>query len=304
MNRFRTERGQAMVLTTLFVAALLGIAALVIDLGTWFRSQRDLQAVADAAALAGAQELPESTGNATAYANQYATKNNGPAPGITFRSTRMSGRNDTINVKLERPAPGFFARAFGVNSVQIRASASAIASPLGSARYAAPIGVDKKHPLISGPGCSTSLPCFNQGTELNLQKVGPGAFRLINIDGSRGGTGPQTLAEWILKGYDGEMPINWYFSDPGAKFNSSAIQNALTERIGDEMLFPVYDDTRGQGANFEYEVIGWIGFVITSFEARGNSGKLYGYFTRVVWEGLPASSGVEDFGVRVIELIE
>ena len=54
------------------------------------------------------------------------------------------------------------------------------------------------------------------------------------------------------------------------------------------MLFPVYSDTRRSGANFEYEVIGWIGFVITSFDARGNSGKLYGHFTRVVWEGLIA----------------
>jgi Flp pilus assembly protein TadG len=61
MNRFRSERGQAMVLTTLFIVALLGMAALVLDLGTWFRSQRDLQAVADAAALAGAQEQPDST---------------------------------------------------------------------------------------------------------------------------------------------------------------------------------------------------------------------------------------------------
>ena len=43
MNRFRSERGQTMVLTTLFVAALLGMAALVLDLGTWFRNQRDLQ---------------------------------------------------------------------------------------------------------------------------------------------------------------------------------------------------------------------------------------------------------------------
>jgi hypothetical protein len=304
MNRFRSERGQTMVLTTLFVAALLGIAALVIDLGTWFRNQRDLQAVADAAALAGAQELPESTGLATANANQYANRNNGPNPAITFRSTNMSGRSDTINVKLERPAPGFFAKVFGVNSVQIRANATALASPLGSARYAAPIGVDKKHPLISGPGCSMSLPCFKQQTELDLEKIGPGAFRLLNIDGSHGGTGSKTLADWILNGYDGEMPINWYFSDPGAKFNSSDILSALSERIGEEMLFPVYDDTRKEGANFDYEVIGWIGFVVTSFEARGNGGVLHGYFTRVTWEGLPASSGVEDFGVRVIELIE
>jgi len=86
----------------------------------------------------------------------------------------------------------------------------------------------------------------------------------------------------------------------------SAIQDALTKRIGTEMLFPVYSNTRGGGANFEYKVIGWIGFVITSFDARGNSGKLYGHFTRVIWEGIEGKSGdpADDLGVRSIELIE
>jgi len=308
MNRFRSERGQAMVLTTLFVAALLGIAALVLDLGTWFRAQRDQQAVADAAALAGAQALPESTSEATSLAVQYTSKNNGPSPGITFSSGpgARPGSPNRITVALEEPAPGFFAKVFGVNTVQIRARATARAGIMGGARYAAPIGVDIQHDLISGPGCGDPLPCFNQATELDLTKTGPGAFRLINIDGSRGGTPPHVLADWMLNGYDGDMPLNWYFSDPGARFNSRAIQDALRARIGTEMLFPIYADVRGGGANFEYEVVGWIGFVVTDFDARGSSGKLYGHFTRVVWEGLIREDidPENDFGVRVIELIE
>jgi putative Flp pilus-assembly TadE/G-like protein len=297
MNRFRSERGQSLVLTTFFVAALLGMAALVIDLGTWFRSQRDLQAVADSAALAGAQGLPDG-GKASAYANQYTNKNGANGPTVTFPNA------DQIKVALQRPAPGFFARVFGVNSVTIRASATAKSFIPGEARYAAPIAVDERHPLIAG--CHPN-PCFNTPTDLELEKVGPGAFRLINIDGSHGGTGPGILEDWLLKGYDGWMPIDWYFSDSGAKFNSSSIQSALTKRIGTEMLFPVYSNTRGGGANFEYKVIGWIGFVITSFEARGNNGILHGYFTRVVWEGIEGKSGgdpADDFGMRSIELIE
>ena len=50
---------------------------------------------------------------------------------------------------------------------------------------------------------------------LDLTKTGPGAFRLINIDGSHGGTSPQILADWMLNGYEGYMPLDWYFSDPG-----------------------------------------------------------------------------------------
>ena len=55
----RSESGQAVVLSVVWMVVLLGMAGLVIDVGSWYRSQRNLQSDADAAALAGAQELPE-----------------------------------------------------------------------------------------------------------------------------------------------------------------------------------------------------------------------------------------------------
>jgi hypothetical protein len=296
MNRvFRNQRGQAMVLTVVFMTSMLGMAALVVDVGSWFRAQRDTQRVADAAALAGAQALPESTGEAHALAVEYTDKNNiAGTPTITFPAS------NTIHVHVSKPVNGFFSKIFGIDSFNVGADAAARAMQPGKARWAAPIGVDVKHPLLN---CKP-LPCFNQETELDLEKVGPGAFRLINLDQSKGGTGPTVLADWMLRGYDGWMPLNWYFSDPGAKFNASQIQAAIAKRLGTEMLFPIYDQTVGGGANFEYHVIGWVGFVTTKVEARGDSGKLYGHFVRVVWEGIQAESGEPDFGVRSIELIE
>ena len=58
MKRIRSDRGQATVLTVIFLVVLIGMGALVLDLGSWFREQRDTQSDADAAALAAAQELP------------------------------------------------------------------------------------------------------------------------------------------------------------------------------------------------------------------------------------------------------
>ncbi len=63
MNRLRNDRGQAAVLTVIFLVALLGAVAMVLDVGSWFRAQRATQSAADAAALAAAQALPESTGD-------------------------------------------------------------------------------------------------------------------------------------------------------------------------------------------------------------------------------------------------
>jgi hypothetical protein len=299
MKRLSEERGQALVLTTIFCAALLGMAALVLDVGHWYRSKRDLQAIADAAALAGAQALPENPGQANAIAIQYAHDNGGPTPTVTFTSKFVP--NDTIHVEVSRNEPGFFSKVFSIDTVNIGSRATARTAGLGAAQYAAPFGVDYRHPMLQ---CKPD-PCQDT-TELDLQKVGPGAFRVLNIDSSRGGTGTQILADWILKGYGGLMPVNqWYYADSGAKFNNSNVADAMNIRIGDELLFPVYDDVQAQGTNFQYHVIGWAGFLVTGFQGNGNSGKIFGHFTRYIAQGIQGGPPPTDgFGTWNVQLIE
>ncbi|MGH3058317.1 MAG: pilus assembly protein TadG-related protein, partial [Gaiellaceae bacterium] len=55
------ESGQVVVLFLVFLVVLLGMAAAVIDVGSWYRADRALQSTVDAAALAAAQELPYDT---------------------------------------------------------------------------------------------------------------------------------------------------------------------------------------------------------------------------------------------------
>ena len=54
--------------------ALLGTAALVMDVGFGCYAKRQVQAQADAAALAGAQQLPD-IASATSVATQYSNLN-------------------------------------------------------------------------------------------------------------------------------------------------------------------------------------------------------------------------------------
>ena len=299
--RLNNKRGQVLVLTLVFVTVMLGIAAAVVDVGAWYRTHRQMQSTADAAALAGATGLPESTSQASALALDYADRNakNSVTRGdITF-SSKIVG-NDTIGVTARKDVPGVFAKLFGLDSVKVRAHAKATSEPMGVARWAAPIGVDVRHQKLQ---CEP-LPCFEQPTELELDKVGPGGFHLLNIDGSYGGTGNQDFADWIETGLDAEMPLKWYYSEPGSKFNSGPVAHALDNRMGDELLFPVYRGKRAQGAGFEYEVIGWVGWHLTGYSISGK-GKLYGWFTRIVWEGIQAESATgDDFGARTISLTE
>jgi Putative Flp pilus-assembly TadE/G-like len=296
----RGERGQILVLTAVMMASLLGLGAMVIDVGVWFRAKRQLQATADAAALAGAQGLPADPDQAESLALQYGASNGGgvSAGGISFESQWVA--NDTIVVHAHGTQSSYFAKVIGVGSQNIGAVAKARSEAPAEARYVAPIGVDKSHPLLSGSGC----PCFDQSTTLDLKKVGPGAFRILNIDGSHGGTGQTILGDWINKGYDQYMGLDWYFSDGGAKFNASQVIDALQNHIDTELLFPVYDQTRAEGANFDYRVVGWVGFHLTGFSAQGNGGTLSGSFTSITWDGIQAQPPSEDFGAHSIQLIE
>jgi hypothetical protein len=299
----RSERAQSLVITLVFMTALIGMAAAVLDVGSWYRADRKLQANADAAALAGARELPDDPRQAEAAALDYANRNDGglASSGIKFRTTTTP--NDTIEVVAERPAPGFFAKLFGFNSVQVRAKAVARTGVLSRAKWAAPIAVDWQHEKLQ---CKP-VPCWNETTTLDFKKTGPGAFRLMNIDSSHGGTGSQDIGMWIEEGLDAWMDKDrWYYSDPGMKPNSSHIKGALEFRDETELLFPVYNATRAQGAGFEYYVIGWAVFHVTGYTIHGaNDSTISGYFVDMIWAGIQSeSAGEPDFGARSVSLIE
>jgi secretion/DNA translocation related TadE-like protein len=293
------ERGQATVLTVVFLAVLLGMAALVLDVGSWFREKRQLQTAADAAALAGAQALPEDTSRAAALAAQYASTNKGASitPDVT-----ISGANNVITVKTSSKAPGFFSKVFGIDSVDVGASAKARVDIPVQAQYVAPMVVYYKHPLLGGSGC----PCYHQETTLDYDPMGaPGAFGMLNLDGGSGTPGSSDEAAWIERGFDKYLPLGKYRSDPGAKFSSQNIRGSLDDRIGTVLLFPVYKVLTGSGQNATYDIIGWVGFYLESYEVHGNNSTLHGYFTTFIAHGIQSSTGTTqpNFGVRSVQLI-
>jgi Flp pilus assembly protein TadG len=299
----KRENGQAMVLMVIFLAGLLGMSALVLDVGSWYRERRQLQLTADAAALAGAQALPGSPSSATALAIQYAQTNGRAVAPNDISITNDLSANDTISVQAKSNAPGFFSKLFGIDSVKVGASATARASLAAQALYVAPMVVSKYHPLLAGNGC----PCYQQQTTLDFDAMGaPGAFGMLNLQGGGGTVGTSAEANWILHGFDKYLPLGGYQSDPGAKFSSAGnVLSALDGRIGTVLLFPVFDTLGGTGQNAVYNIIGWVGFHLDAYDVHGNTAALTGYFTSYIAKGIQASSGTTqpDFGVRVIQLI-
>ena len=308
MTRFKSSCGQAYVITILFLVVLLGMSAAVLDVGSWYRAHRALQATVDAAALAGAQALPQSTADASALASQYAAKNGGGSMQISFSSKVYS--HDTITVTGTRPAPGFFAKVFGVDSVTVKTHASARAGYPTQVKWVAPIVVNVKHPMLN---CNPN-PC-EDATELDYYDLktakspdGAGSFGFINLTGENG-IGSNQLGNWISNGFDKYLGVGTYFVSTGNPFSSTNIQGALNDKIkeGDVLLFPVYDKISGSGDNAKYHIVGFAAFLITSMDLKGSNEKFYGHFESVTWDGIQAESAGDAppyFGVKNVSLVD
>ncbi|MBU2598174.1 MAG: Tad domain-containing protein [Actinobacteria bacterium] len=131
IKRFKSENGAVVVIVALSIIALMMVTALAIDVGSLYEERRHLQTVADAAALAGVQELPEDVDGAINVAIEYGSKH-----GLIINSSDVIisstlAEDDTITVNAINPnAPLYFARVIGLSHTQVVASATAmIASP-------------------------------------------------------------------------------------------------------------------------------------------------------------------------------
>lgn len=139
----RPRRGVIVVVAAFLLVAFICLLALSLDVGYMQLSRADLQHAADAAALAGAAELPSGQPAATSTARDFAMRN---VPdqitaddvqakyGIWQHGTHTFAEGATPNDALEvtihrRNAPLFFARIMGQESFEVSAKATAIFRP-------------------------------------------------------------------------------------------------------------------------------------------------------------------------------
>jgi Flp pilus assembly protein TadG len=148
-SKSRAQRGQILVIFVLSIFVLTGFIALVIDV-SWYRSNSlRVQRAADAAALAGAVDLPGNPGTTSDHplgtgigdALAEASKN-GYTPGsgviITAQqdSVAISGGNtNQMDVTISAPVNTFFMRIFGIQTMQANRNSKAVFTlpvPMGS----------------------------------------------------------------------------------------------------------------------------------------------------------------------------
>lgn len=125
MKLIKNEDGSTLVLVALLMVVLLGFAALVVDVGNLYLTKTQLQNAADAAALAGAQELPTaSTAKSTAI---YFTGQNGVQASETKPNTPYNYDKTKIEVVCTRTVHNYFAGVLGAKFATTDVSARAVA---------------------------------------------------------------------------------------------------------------------------------------------------------------------------------
>jgi Flp pilus assembly protein TadG len=143
-SRQAGESGQVVVFAVVSMLSLLGMSALVIDIGYGFLVKRRAQAAADASALAAAQALPNDTDTASSLSSNYAAQNFSSGS-VTINYTSTYTTNDTANTEASATLPTVFANVLGISSFTAGAKASAVsASYTGYAKDVSPWVTDKQ----------------------------------------------------------------------------------------------------------------------------------------------------------------
>ena len=178
MRGTRAERGQILPIVALALVVMLGVSAFTIDVGYAYYAKRQLQAATDAAALAGAQDLPSTT-QAVSTATSYATANS-PANvsfSFTYAATctatavaatgcQASVNPNELTVTGSASTNTFFAKLFGIDHFNVSAHSNAC-SPCSSTPVDIVIALDR-----TGSMCDTTDRRTEFCTDLDNAKEG------------------------------------------------------------------------------------------------------------------------------------
>lgn len=171
---FRDESGQTLALVALAMAVIMGFAALAFDVGLMANSRSRLQNAADAAALAGAMEIPPTKTSGETPQEQNAIKAAAETAAKAYAQKNGYPSNVTVSINLvERSVKvtitenvnHVFARVFIKDSSVIGASAKA-------QRYAT-FGLGSAMPLVN----YNSTVELGKGIELRVKTGGAESSR-------------------------------------------------------------------------------------------------------------------------------
>ena len=311
------EDGQALILFASGLVAFLGLVGMSVDIGQLAYTRADLQKAADAAALAGAQDLAgsaPSTEHATSAANSYVTKNGGPGTSATITFSKRNRANDVITVRATRRVDyGFlsFVGLTGANPSTTAAAYAGVAVSIRSLNGMAVLPWAINNDAFTGFGVRTGLqPANAQG--------GLGTYNLVSINPPNGQSYADAIANGVTAPIVAGSSYRTNIAD-GTKFSTqtaSAINGRVSTRASEAwntfnggsprvVLIPVVSGGIPNAPN-PVTITTFRAFFLEQADIRNS--VIYGRFVEVNFSGgdiaPPGATPILDLGVHVIRLIE
>lgn len=233
------EHGQSLVLFAAGLVFFLGLVGLSIDVGQIVRSKTDAQKVADAAALAGAQDLTNASA-ATVSAQTYVKANGADVSDATVTISKTNSNNDTIEVTVNRKVNYTFLKALGMSGTTVSARAKVRVASFSGGSGLLPWGFVAtnnsnstllQNPCFDGFKSDGKTPIFKTNTSCTI-KYGAGGgqaqgdFGALALDA----TGVSTYKDAIVNGSQKKYSIGDEVEAQTGNFGTNT-KNALNDRL-------------------------------------------------------------------------
>ncbi|SEG37822.1 Putative Flp pilus-assembly TadE/G-like [Bryocella elongata] len=304
---FREDRGQVLPISAIMLVGFLGMAAVSVDMGHAVLNYEQLQNAADAAAMAGAQSLPNTT--ASTVATQYsAVANQYNAQTMTSGTTMSSGypkllclttlksqgmacsspaNANAVQVRLQMSSQMAFAgmSKFGYPSMTIAATSTAAMRGASASPYNVAIILDETLSMASyDSDCgATQLACALNGIQVLLKSLTPCAAN----------SGTCTITNGVSTNAVDSVAL---FTFPAVTIGTVSRDTSCTTSIPSSWTLST---AGGTGSNNWFQVDGtWGGWQNTTNRSGTVTGSTvtafydssFGYFTipyQMGWTGVP-----------------
>lgn len=297
------EEGQVTVLFALAIVVLTGFSALTVDGGRLYLQHVRIQNAVDAAALAGARELPEDPATAEAVALDYLDRN-----GIDGSQASIEAVPASISVQVADEIQWTLARVFGSDTGSFSARAGAEVGVAGAVRGVVPMGIEKRE---GGYG-------FGNLAKLKLGQARPGCdersyhgnFHAIAFDDE---PGAHNYKNYLENGYPDFVSISETRFKTKTGVMSGPTKQGLSPRLQADPLSTYEDFAPGSprlvyapvvntfdvdGSKF-IEVVGFAAVFLKAVDDCGVTGWFIRYYGDAEFREY---LNEEDFGLRVVKL--
>lgn len=243
------EEGQVLALFAAGIVGFCGLVGMSIDIGKVVFTGTDLQKIADASALAAAQDLP-STATALTTANSFGAQN-----GSATLTTEFADSNMTVKVTAQRKVDYTFLRVVGLQGMTVKRSATAHSTYQTITGYSwdviAPFiiwGGSRERPVAADRNCPFQV-CVGK------------AYSFLDNQWMRE-SGQPSVPDWTASdsnNFKGDIhhgqgnPVNHI----GETFSEGGLGAVEPPPVGSLIVIPIVDRASGNSNERHFRIAAW-----------------------------------------------